>query len=84
MSTAPNHTPASVPAQPAEPAEGHTDNLVASPYPAALRRAQLAARLPEAFSDVRLDVAGLKRALGEANLVEGGERYRTALARPSH
>lgn len=39
------------------------------------RRAQLAALIPEAFSEGRLDIAALKRALGEDSLIEGGERY---------
>jgi adenine-specific DNA-methyltransferase len=43
--------------------------------PAALRRAQLAALIPEAFSEGQLDVSALKRALGGEALIEGGERY---------
>ena len=46
-----------------------------SPDPAAERRAQLAALIPEAFSEGRLDVAALKRALGNEALIDGGERY---------
>ena len=46
-----------------------------SPDPAALRRAQLAELIPEAFSEGRLDVSALKRALGGEALIEGGERY---------
>jgi adenine-specific DNA-methyltransferase len=46
-----------------------------SPDPAAERRAQLAALIPEAFSEGRLDLAALKRALGEDAVIEGGERY---------
>lgn len=46
-----------------------------SPDPAALRRAQLAALIPEAFSEGQLDVSALKRALGGEALIEGGERY---------
>lgn len=46
-----------------------------SPNPADERRAQLVALLPEAFSESRLDVATLKRALGEEAVIEGGERY---------
>jgi adenine-specific DNA-methyltransferase len=49
--------------------------IAASPNPADERRAQLAALLPEAFSEGRLDVAALKRALGEEAVIEGGERY---------
>ncbi len=47
----------------------------ASPNPAIDRRAQLAALIPEAFSEGKLDVAALKRALGEHAVIEGGERY---------
>jgi len=50
-------------------------NLAASPNPADERRAQLAALIPEAFSEGTLDLAALKRALGEAAVIEGGERY---------
>ncbi|HET7931162.1 MAG TPA: site-specific DNA-methyltransferase [Rhodanobacteraceae bacterium] len=46
-----------------------------TPPQEALRR-QLEALAPEAFSEGKLDVAALKRALGEANLAEAGERYR--------
>ena len=49
--------------------------IAESPNPADKRRAQLAALLPEAFSEGRLDVAALKRALGEGAVIEGGERY---------
>lgn len=42
---------------------------------AAEKRKQLYELLPEAFSDGRLDVAALKRALGEDAMVESGERY---------
>lgn len=55
-----------------------TDPLKAiaeSTHPADERRAQLAALVPEAFSEGKLDVAALKRALGESAVVEGGERY---------
>lgn len=51
------------------------DAIVKSPNPADERRAQLAAFIPEAFSEGKLDVAALKRALGESVVVEGGERY---------
>ena len=50
-------------------------NLAASPYPADERRAQLAELIPEAFSEGKLDLAALKRALGEHGVIEGGERY---------
>ena len=46
-----------------------------SPNPAAQRRVQLAALIPEAFSEGQLDVAALKRALGGESMIEGGERY---------
>src|SRR6218665_2345627 len=41
-------------------------NLAASPNPADECRAQLAALIPEAFSEGQLDLAALKRALGES------------------
>jgi adenine-specific DNA-methyltransferase len=47
----------------------------ASPQPADERRAQLAALIPEAFSEGKLDVNALKRALGKTAVIEGGERY---------
>jgi adenine-specific DNA-methyltransferase len=50
-------------------------NLAASPKLADERRAQLAALIPEAFSEGKLDLTALKRALGEAAVIEGGERY---------
>lgn len=50
-------------------------NLAASANPADERRAQLAALIPEAFTEGKLDVAALKRALGDAAVVESGERY---------
>ena len=49
-------------------------NLAASANPADERRAQLAALIPEAFTEGKLDVAALKRALGDAAVVDG-ERY---------
>lgn len=49
--------------------------IAASPDPAQEKKNQLAALLPEAFSEGLLDVAALKRALGEAAVIEGGERY---------
>lgn len=54
----------------------HNDiELIISSNPADERRAQLAALIPDAFSEGRLDLVALKRALGEAVVVEGGERY---------
>ncbi len=50
-------------------------NLAASPNPADERRAQLAALIPDAFSEGKLDLAALKRALGESVVIESGERY---------
>ncbi|HUX89891.1 MAG TPA: site-specific DNA-methyltransferase [Gallionellaceae bacterium] len=50
-------------------------SIANSPVPADERRAQLAALIPEAFSDGQLDVAALKRALGGEAMIEGGERY---------
>ncbi len=50
-------------------------SIAESPNPADERRAQLAALIPEAFSEGKLDLAALKRALGEAAIIEGGERY---------
>lgn len=50
-------------------------NLAVSPNPADERSAQLAALIPEAFSEGKLDLAALKRALGESVVIEGGERY---------
>ena len=40
------------------------------------RRKTLADLIPEAFSEGRLDISALKRALGEPSLIDGGERYR--------
>ena len=45
------------------------------PDPARELRKQLQALIPDAFSEGRLDVAALKRALGEASVIDGGERY---------
>lgn len=39
------------------------------------KRQQLRALVPEAFTEGKLDIAALKRALGETLIVEGGERY---------
>lgn len=49
--------------------------IAESSNPADERRAQLAALLPEVFSEGKLDMAALKRALGEEAVIEGGERY---------
>jgi adenine-specific DNA-methyltransferase len=49
--------------------------LAGSTNPAEEKRALLADLLPEAFSEGRLDVSALKRALGEDVVIEGGERY---------
>ncbi len=46
-----------------------------SPDIAAERRAQLAALIPEAFSEGQLDISALKRVLGGEAVIEGGERY---------
>lgn len=51
-------------------------DIAKSQNPAEERRRELEALLPEAFSEGRLDVQALKRALGEEIVVEGGERYR--------
>jgi len=53
----------------------HTQSPAPSPNPADALRRQLATLVPEAFSEGRLDVAALKRTLGESALIEGGERY---------
>ena len=50
-------------------------SIANSPDPAADRRQQLAALIPEAFSEGQLDVAALRRALGGEAIIEGGERY---------
>ena len=52
-----------------------TSTVAESSNPAEQRRAQLAALIPEAFSEGQLDVSALKRALGGEALIEGGERY---------
>jgi len=49
--------------------------IAASADLAGLRKRQLAELLPEAFSEGQLDLAALRRALGEYAVVEGGERY---------
>jgi len=51
------------------------ETIAESPNPADERRAQLVALVPEAFSEGKLDVAALKRTLGEDAVIEGGERY---------
>jgi len=50
-------------------------DLAASPNPADELRAKLADLIPGAFSEGKLNPAALKRALGEANVNEGSERY---------
>jgi adenine-specific DNA-methyltransferase len=50
-------------------------DLAASPNPADELRAKLADLIPGAFSEGKLNPAALKRALGEANINEGSERY---------
>lgn len=50
-------------------------DISSSSNPAAQRHAQLAALIPEAFTEGKLDIAALKRALGEAAVIESGERY---------
>jgi len=50
--------------------------IARSENPADLRRQALADLLPEAFTEGRLDIPALKRALGEDAVVESGERYR--------
>jgi len=39
------------------------------------KRRRLMALLPEVFTEGRLDLAALKRALGEEGFIEAGERY---------
>ena len=52
-----------------------SDPLAQSANPAADRAAQLAALIPEAFSEGKIDFAALRRTLGEAAVIESGERY---------
>lgn len=52
-----------------------TKAIATSPNPADRLRAQLAALIPDAFSEGRLDAAALKRALGEDAFIAGEERY---------
>lgn len=49
--------------------------IALSPNPAEQLKRELARIAPEAFSEGRLDVNALRRALGE-EVIEGGERYR--------
>jgi len=49
----------------------NNSSIANSPDPAADRRQQLAALIPEAFSEGQLDVAALKRALGAEAIIEG-------------
>lgn len=53
----------------------NNSSIANSPDPAADRRQQLTALIPEAFSEGQLDVAAIKRALGGEAMIEGGERY---------
>ena len=56
---------------------GAQENTIArSANPADLKRRALNELLPEAFSEGKLDLHALKRALGEDAVVEAGERYR--------
>ena len=50
-------------------------DIAQSPNICTEKRELLAHVLPEAFSEGKLDVVALKRALGEECVVEGGERY---------
>lgn len=50
-------------------------DLAASHCSADERRAQLASLMPEVFSEGRLDLVALKRALGDEAVIEAGERY---------
>jgi len=60
-----------------EKAESSAPNSMArSENPADLKRNALRELLPEAFSEGKLDIPALKRALGEDSVVEAGERYR--------
>ena len=52
-----------------------TAELANSPNPADVLRIKLADLIPEAFAEGKLNPAALKRALGEANINEGNERY---------
>ncbi|QOC22345.1 site-specific DNA-methyltransferase [Wenzhouxiangella sp. AB-CW3] len=58
------------------PKKENDHDIATSPNPADLKRQALKDLLPEAFTEGRIDVAALKRALGEESVVEGGERYR--------
>lgn len=49
--------------------------IAASPNPVDERRAHLATLIPDVFSEEKLDVADLKRALAKTAIVEGGERH---------
>ncbi|MDP1550660.1 MAG: site-specific DNA-methyltransferase [Nitrosomonas sp.] len=53
----------------------NNSSIANSPDLAAHRRQQLAALIPEAFSEGQLDVAALKRALGAEAIIEEAERY---------
>jgi len=61
----------------AEKTESSAPNSMArNENPADLKRNALRELLPEAFSEGKLDIPALKRALGEDSVVEAGERYR--------
>ncbi|AKH36881.1 MULTISPECIES: site-specific DNA-methyltransferase [Nitrosomonas] len=51
------------------------ETIAESPNQAEQCRIQLAALIPEAFSEGELDVIALRRAIGEDAIIEGGERY---------
>ena len=60
----------------ASPEKVGGDAVAHSENPADQKKEALAQLLPEAFSEGRLDIPALKRALGEESMVEKGERYR--------
>lgn len=53
----------------------NNQTIATSPNPAEEKKKLLADLLPEAFSEGRLDVAALKRALGDNIIIDSGERY---------
>lgn len=53
----------------------HTEHIATSPNPADEKRKALESLFPEAISEGKIDLASLKRALGESFVIEGGERY---------
>ena len=54
----------------------NNDEFAKSPNPADQKREALQDLLPEAFSEGKVDMEALRRALGEQFVVNGGERYR--------